>query len=65
MIHCMTNDLYCCGKHSNLEYQGEIFKLITKSNAKERLDVVLGVNFMTLTILNFDVFHCTLKVNIK
>ena len=48
-------DLHCSIKYSNVEYQDLSLKAILKS---KWLDLILNVNFMTLTNLNLIfIFH--------
>lgn len=68
---CFHDGLYCYVKQPNLEYHDEIFTTYIHGNVqKQMVRFGLGINFMTLAILNFILFHiplihCTLEVIIK
>ena len=66
MMFSLHGDLYCYVKYSNVTYQDEIFiNLLLNVMLKSKwLDMVLDVNFMTLTIWNLIFFFIFLEFTI-
>ena len=56
------DDLYCCVKYSNVEYQVEIFKLIIKSDAqKQMVEFSFGRRFHDLNYFEVGIFFIFLE----
>ena len=52
------NDLYCCLKDSNVEYQAKIFKLINEGDAqKQMIESSFGCRFRDLNYFDVVNFH--------